>query len=249
MEDNLIRELGEDIIRSKKTVALTGAGISAESGIPTFRGSQGLWSKYDPAEYADIDAFMRNPAKVWVMIKELIDILVAAKPNAAHLALAELEGMGRLDYVITQNVDNLHQRAGSRSVIEYHGTNERLYCLECKTKFARTELCFDSIPPLCSCGGVIRPDVVFFGELIPEEARISAEREAASCQLLLVLGTSAVVYPAGNIPLIAKAAQAKVIEINLESTPLTEHVSDMLIKCPAAKIMPLIVDRVKELSA
>lgn len=249
MEDNLIRELGEDIIRSKKTVALTGAGISAESGIPTFRGSQGLWSKYDPAEYADIDAFMRNPAKVWVMIKELIDILVAAKPNAAHLALAELEEMGRLDYVITQNVDNLHQRAGSRSVIEYHGTNERLYCLECKAKFARTELCFDSIPPLCSCGGVIRPDVVFFGELIPEEGRISAEREAASCQLLLVLGTSAVVYPAGNIPLIAKAAQAKVIEINLEPTPLTEHVSDMLIKGPAAKIMPLIVDRVKELSA
>lgn len=247
MELSLIRETAREIFQSSKTVALTGAGISAESGIPTFRGSQGLWSKYDPAEFADVEAFLRNPGKVWGMIKELILIIEAARPNPAHLALAELERLGRLCCVITQNVDNLHQRGGSKSVIEYHGTNEQLYCLDCGARYPRRAISLETLPPRCQCGGVVRPDVIFFGEPIPLAARLSAEAEAGSCQLMLVVGTSAVVYPAGQLPVMAKAAGARVIELNPEETPLTGYISDWLLKGSAGQILPSVVDEVKKL--
>ena len=247
MELSLIKETAQEIFQSSKTVALTGAGISAESGIPTFRGSQSLWSKYDPAEFADVEAFLRNPGKVWQMIKELILIIEAADPNPAHLALAELERRGLLHCVITQNVDNLHQRGGSKKVIEYHGTNERLYCLDCNARYTRKAISLETLPPRCQCGGVVRPDVVFFGEPIPLEARLTAEAEAESCQLMLVVGTSAVVYPAGQLPVMAKSAGAKVIEFNMEETPLTGYISDRLLKGRAAQVLPSIVDEIKKL--
>ena len=245
--DDMIRGTALRLVHSRKSVALTGAGISAGSGIPTFRGSQGLWSKYDPAEYADIDAFMRNPAKVWVMIKELLDVITSARPNPAHIALAELEGMGLLSSVITQNVDNLHQRAGSKNVIEYHGNNERFYCLECQARYSLKDFSLKEMPPRCRCGGIIRPDVVFFGEPIPLKALISAEAEARSCELMLVVGTSAIVYPAANLPYLAKAAGAKVVEVNLEETPLTGYISDYILKGSAGEILPIIVEEVKRL--
>ncbi len=234
---------------SNFALALTGAGISVESGIPAFRGAQGLWDKYDPAEYAHIDAFMSDPFKVWKMLKELYGITLKAKPNPAHKALAELEIMGKLYAVITQNVDSLHQKAGSKKVIEFHGTGETLTCLSCRGKFRIEEINLKNVPPFCYCGGILKPDVVFFGEPIPPDALKESFELASKCDLLLVIGTSAQVYPAADIPRIAKRSGAKVIEINLEPTPLTLGVSDLFIEGRAGEILPKIVKTLKDMSA
>ena len=178
MDLQLIQRAAEDILRAKKTIAFTGAGISVESGIPDFRGAQGLWQKYDPEEYAHIDAFYSNPEKVWLMLKDMFSLIMAAKPNPAHIGLAELERMGLLSSVITQNVDGLHQAAGNTNVIEFHGSHKTLSCLKCSTKIEGTSLTLEDLPARCSrCSSLLKPDVVFFGEPIPWEAQImSIER-------------------------------------------------------------------------
>lgn len=243
----LIKRAAKDILNSQKTIALTGAGISVESGIPDFRSAQGLWSKYDPEEYAHISAFRSNPEKVWRMLKEMTELVLGAEPNPAHIALAELERMGLLSAVITQNVDGLHQRAGSKAVIEFHGSNQWLVCLECGHRQESASLSTADIPPRCpTCGSILKPDVVFFGEPIPWEAQTRAFEEAQTCELVLVIGTSAVVYPAGGIPIVAKRSGAKVAEINVEPTALTGSVSDYLLQGPASKILAKIVEEVKE---
>lgn len=244
MRDRIERAT-EWLKESEFAIALTGAGISVESGIPAFRGSQGLWDKYDPAEYATIEAFMSDPFKVWKMLKELYETVRRAEPNAAHRALAELEAMGKLRAVITQNVDSLHQRAGSRNVIEFHGSGETLTCLSCGGKFRIEDIDLENIPPLCHCGGILKPDVVFFGEPIPPEALKIAFELAERCDLLLVVGTSAQVYPAASIPRIARDSGARVVEINLEPTPLTHEVSHLFIEGKAGEILPEIVQLVK----
>jgi len=248
MDHQLIQRAAKDIFDSKKTIAFTGAGISVESGIPDFRGAQGLWQKYDPEEYAHIDAFYANPDKVWLMIKDMFSLIMAAKPNPAHMGLAELERMGLLSSVITQNVDGLHQAAGNTNVIEFHGTHRTLSCLKCSTKIEGTSLTLEDLPPRCSrCSSLLKPDVVFFGEPIPWEAQIMSFKESKSCKAVLVIGTSAVVYPAATIPITAKERGAIVIEINTEPTPLTDDVSDYLICGSAGEIIPAIVEEVKKM--
>lgn len=247
MERELIARAAEDILHSKKTVAFTGAGISVESGIPDFRGAHGLWQKYDPEEYAHIQAFYSNPDRVWLMLKEMFSLIYTAKPNPAHIGLAELERMGFLSSIITQNVDGLHHTAGSKNVIEFHGTHRTLSCLRCFTKIESSSLTPKDLPPRCSrCSSLLKPDVVFFGEPIPWEAQIMSSKESKSCGVMLVIGTSAIVYPAATIPMTAKERGATVIEINKESTPMTDQISDYLICGSAGEIIPAIVEEVKK---
>ena len=243
----MIEEAAKVISTSRKTVALTGAGISVESGIPSFRGSQGLWAKYDPMEYAHIDAFRANPGKVWAMLKEMHRIIITAKPNPAHLGLADMEKLGCLDAIITQNIDNLHQDAGSTYVIEFHGNGGVLLCLDCKTRRQREEISLEKLPPKCTCGGLLKPDVVFFGEPIPWKAMVTAREESKHCDVMLVIGTSAVVVPACDMPVLAKSGGGKIIEINIEETPLTSSVSEFIIKESAGIIMPRLVEQLRKI--
>lgn len=246
MNQQLIQRAARDILKSKKTIAFTGAGISVESGIPDFRSAGGLWERFDPEEYAHIEAFYSDPEKVWQMLKEMFTLVMQAKPNPAHLGLAELERMGLLSTVITQNVDGLHQAAGNTQVIEFHGSHRTLTCPRCATTTDGTRLTIEDLPARCPrCSSLLKPDVVFFGEPIPPMAQSISFRESRTCQVLLVIGTSAVVYPAASIPMIAKQSGATVIEINMEPTPLTGQISDYLIMGPAGKIIPAIVEEVK----
>jgi NAD-dependent deacetylase len=246
MDDKLIRRAAKDILHSKRTIAFTGAGISVESGIPDFRGAEGLWQKYDPEEYAHIDAFRSDPGRVWLMLKEMFSLIMEAKPNPAHMGLAELERMGYLSSVITQNVDGLHQLAGSRNVIEFHGTNRTLSCLKCSFTVDGSSLKMEDLPPRCSrCSSLLKPDVVFFGEPIPWDAQMASFKESRSCGVVLSIGTSAVVFPAASIPITAKEAGAIVIEINREPTTLTDEISDYLICGSAGEIIPAIVEKVR----
>lgn len=246
MDHQLIERAARDILKSKKTIAFTGAGISVESGIPDFRSAGGLWEKYNPEEYAHIEAFYANPEKVWLMLKDMFTLVMTAKPNPAHLGLAELERMGLLSTVITQNVDGLHQAAGSKNVVEFHGSHRTLSCLKCATITDGTSLTIADLPARCPhCSSLLKPDVVFFGEPIPPKAQAYSFRESRSCDAVLVIGTSAVVYPAASIPIMAKEEGATVIEINMESTPLTGQISDYLICGSAGKIIPAIVEEVK----
>jgi len=246
MDHQLIQRAAKDIVHSKKTIAFTGAGISVESGIPDFRSAQGLWQKYDPEEYAHIQAFYSNPDRVWLMLKDMFSLILTAKPNPAHIGLAELERMGYLSSIVTQNVDGLHQTAGNKNVIEFHGSHRTLSCLKCSTKIDGTSLKLKDLPPRCSrCSSLLKPDVVFFGEAIPWEAQVTSLKESKSCNVVLVIGTSAVVYPAASIPYTAKERGATIIEINKESTPLTHQISDYLICGSAGEIIPAIVEEVK----
>jgi len=239
------KQLAQMIISSRYVVALTGAGISVESGIPSFRGSQGLWNKYDPMEFAHIDAFISNPHKVWNVMKEFGAIFHRAKPNPAHRALAELERLGYLKCIITQNVDNLHQDAGSKAVIEYHGSARRLICLSCGKRYRSSEISLNILPPTCICSGILKPDLVFFGEPIPKDARMGAEREAKICDLMLVIGTSATVAPASYLPIMAKKNGAILIEINPEKTSLTRTIADHSIQKSATVVLPSIVKAIE----
>jgi len=227
--------------RSRRAVALTGAGISVESGIPDFRSPGGLWSRFDPLEYATIQAFRRNPAKVWQLLLEMDDTLTAARPNPAHFALAELEAKGLLLGVITQNVDNLHQAAGSKKVVEYHGNALRFVCDTCRVRHPRETLDFERPPLYCPCGGLIRPDVVFFGEPIPPAAQDEADDLAQACDLLLIIGTSGEVSPANFLPHTAKDHGAIIVENNLEPTRLTRSVTDYFLSGKAGTMWPLVV--------
>jgi NAD-dependent deacetylase len=245
MED-LIKRAALDIIKAKTVVALTGAGMSAESGIPTFRDPGGFWEKYDPEVYANIDTFFSQPEKPWQMVKGF-DRQVKAKPNLGHLALAEMENLGFLNEIITQNVDNLHQEAGSTDVVEFHGNLRRGVCLACGKYYKWEEISLEKLPPRCECNGILKPDAVFFGEQIPQEAFQRSYEASRNCRLMLVVGTSAVVYPAASIPQIAKQAGAMVVEINPEPTPLTDVVSDYIIRGKSGVILPEIVQEIKRL--
>ncbi len=235
---NQIKKTAELIRSSKKITALTGAGISVESGIPPFRGAGSIWDKIDPMEYAHIDAFLKNPEKVWKgLLIEMGDIIKKAKPNDGHNGLAALEKNGYLQTIITQNVDGLHQLAGNKDVIEFHGSFAMVSCMKCHKHRETIHVNLTKIPPECECGGLLRPDCVFFGEMIPEESLRRSRKIASECELMLVVGTSAVVQPASLMPEIAKNHGAIIIEINPESTPLSHRVSDYLLKGTAGEIM------------
>ena len=242
-----LREAAEIIKKSKNMIALTGAGVSVESGIPDFRSSGGLWDRYDPAIYATIQSFNRMPERVWDMIFEMIELAVTAKPNNAHYALAELESMGLLKALITQNIDNLHQEAGSRNVIEFHGNATRLVCQRCSREYDSDEfdLSRKEIPRCGSCDNILKPSVVFFGEVIPSEALYQSGLFAQKADVVLVAGTSAIVYPAASIPQQARRNGAKIIEFNIEETELTHRGTDILILGSAGKTLPELVNMLK----
>ncbi|UCH00830.1 MAG: NAD-dependent deacylase [Deltaproteobacteria bacterium] len=244
--DELIQEAARSILGSKLTIALTGAGISVESGIPDFRSRGGLWDRFDPDEYATINSFKRSPEKVWEMLREMEETIDAAETNEAHTGLAELERMGLLQTVITQNVDNLHQEAGSRDVIEYHGNSRSLTCLWCNNSYDYKEK-KGEYPPRCECGKILKPDVIFFGEAIPFDAMTRSTQLASTCQVLLIIGTSAVVFPFNLLPRQAKQAGSKIIEINLEKTALTDHIIDIFLQGKASVKVSQLVSVVREL--
>ncbi|GAB6162297.1 NAD-dependent protein deacetylase [Desulfothermus naphthae] len=207
--------------KAKFPVAFTGAGISVPSGIPDFRSPGGLWTKYDPMKVATAEAIYNNPKEVWEFLLETLDLLEKSQPNPAHIALAELENNDKLKGIITQNIDNLHQRAGSKNVVEYHGNFERFYCAKCGKKYNKDEvkkIIATQIPPNCKCNGLIRPDVVFFGEPIPHRAIIDSDNLIKNCDLIVICGTSGEVSPANTIPRIVKRNGGSVIEINLGHT-------------------------------
>ena len=252
--------------RLSNIVVLTGAGISAESGVPTFRGPGGLWENHRPEDLATPEAFRRDPNLVWRWYAWRQGIVHDAKPNAAHEALARFEaGLTRgTYYLITQNVDNLHQKAGNRNVIEFHGNMLHAKCMKCGKRYGYKQVLMEleeRFPPRCACGGILKPDAVFFGEAIPTDALEKSFTEAEDCDLMLVIGTSAQVEPAASLPLIAKGMnpqlrgpriipipkdQCYVIEINWEPTPLTGRVSDFLIQGTAGEVLFLIEQTIKE---
>ncbi len=246
--DDLIKRAARDLAAATHAVALTGAGISTESGIPPFRGQGGLWERFDPMEIAHIDALMRDPTKVWkLLIKEMKDILDRARPNDAHLGLAKLEKLGILKTVITQNVDGLHQLAGNTDVIEFHGNFAWQRCMDCNRRIETAKVDLTCIPPRCECHGIFRPEAVFFGELIPPQALWRSQQAASECEVMLVIGTSALVQPAASMPVVAKRSGAKVIEINSETTPLTDDISDYLILGKAGETMNRILAELAQL--
>jgi NAD-dependent deacetylase len=189
-------ELAALIRKRQPCVVLTGAGISTESGIPDFRSRTGIWAQYDPMEYATIDAFRRDPVKVWDFYARRLEVLTTAEPNDGHRALAELERLGLVEAVITQNIDGLHQRAGSREVIEVHGSIRTASCLACGERQALVE----AMPRCPNCGEILKPDVVMFGELLPPDAIDRAFELARQASLLLVVGSALEVYPVAGLP-------------------------------------------------
>jgi len=240
-----MKEVAEEIIKSKFCIALTGAGISTESGIPDFRSKDGLWSRYDINEYGYLQSFLKNPEKVWKMLAEMAELFEKAKPNPAHYALAELEKLGLLKAVITQNVDGLHQEAGSKKVIEFHGSFNTLTCLNCGKKYSKEEINLKNLPR-CTCNGILKPDIVFFGEPIPTKALNEAFELANKSDLILVIGTSCAVYPAAELPIIVKRNGGKIIEINREESELS-YLADYKLLGKAGEILPKLVEEVKKL--
>lgn len=238
------KKVAELIKEKGYVVAFTGAGISADSGIPTFRGGQGLWEKYDPMEYAHIGSFQNDPAKVWVMLREMAQTIFASRPSPAHKALGDLEKMGYLKAVITQNVDGLHQEAGNSNVIEYHGNHRWLVCQKCHTRAPFTSAVLPLMPyPRCeTCNRPLKPDVVFFGEGIPMMEMIRANEEAQKCNVMIIIGTSGVVYPAAEIPYISKSKGAVVVEINVEESAFTSSITDHFFAGSASDVLPGILE-------
>ncbi len=246
--DELIKQAARDLSEAKMVTALTGAGISVESGIPPFRGKGGLWEKYDPMEVAHIDAFLQDPTKVWnLLFKDMKEVLDKAEPNDSHKGLAKLEELGILKTIITQNVDGLHQMAGNTDVIEFHGNMAWQKCMDCHKRYETHDIDINRIPPRCSCDGILRPEAVLFGEMIPQAALWRSRQVAQDCDVMLVIGTSAIVQPAALMPIVAKDTGAKVIEINPERTLLTDDISDYLISGTAGDVMNRIIADLEKL--
>lgn len=233
----------ENLKKAKSVVFFTGAGISAESGIPTFRGKDGIWNKLKPEELANFDAFMRNPEMVWEWYNHRKKIIHNSQPNAGHLTIAEMQNYFSEVTVVTQNIDNLHRRAGSKIVYELHGNIERNFCVDCK-KFVNEELDFSRGIPRCDCGGLIRPDVVWFGEMLPEQQFSASEKAAMNSNIFFVVGTSAVVYPAAGLIYTAKYSGSVIVEINIEETELSSH-ADYSFFGKAGEILPKILNDFK----
>lgn len=259
--ENLIKQAANELIGSRYAIVLTGAGISTESGVPDFRGPQGIWTTNKGAEakaYERYDLFLRAPKSYWAEVSGSDGTYGAfyreirkAEPNSGHHALAELEELGLIKRLITQNIDGLHEKAGNKNVIYYHGSVCKLRCASCGARFGFDEVSLEKLPPLCKCGGVIKYDVVHFKEPIPYDVVEKAQDEVSKCDLMLICGTSAVVYPFAALPRMLKLngkSDATIIEVNAEPTPLThEGISSYLIQGKTGDILPAIVEAVKAL--
>jgi len=270
--EDLVKRAAKDLAESEYAIALTGAGMSTESEIPDFRGPKGVWTTNKEAEakaYQRYELFLSNPRAYWEEILGLQgtygtfhEQIRQAQPNPGHYALAELEALGILKCVITQNIDGLHKKAGNKRVLEYHGSVNAVRCISCSSRFAWEEVSLDELPPRCKCGAILKDDVVHFKEPIPLDVMTESEKEALGCDLMLICGTSAVVYPFANLPRMARfpsgesvpgldvkghKANVKIIEVNADPTPLThEGVSDYLIQGKTGEILPRIVKEVKK---
>lgn len=234
----LLNEAAKTIRAAKHVIAFTGAGISVESGIPPFRGSGGIWNKYDP-KLLDIDYYLHNQELCWISIREMFyDFFNVAKPNKAHLLLARMEQAGMLKAVITQNIDNLHQEAGSRTVYEFHGNSKKLVCLKCFKEYHAGDFDLKKIPPLCkNDGSILKPNFVFFGDGIPPGAYTASFRNAEICDVCLIIGSTGEVMPASYIPGTARSHGATIIEINPEPSNFTRKVTDIFLQGRAGEVM------------
>jgi NAD-dependent deacetylase len=235
----------DHLFKARRIVFFTGAGISAESGIPTFRGKDGIWNKLKPEELANFDAFMQNPKMVWEWYNHRKKIIHDSQPNAGHNAIAEMQNLFDEVTVVTQNIDNLHRRAGSKNVFELHGNIERNYCVNCHT-FFNEELDFSNGVPECKCGGLIRPDVVWFGEYLPQDQFTGGEDAARNSNMFFVIGTSAVVYPAAGLVHEAKRSGSFIVEVNIEETDISS-ICNQSFYGEAGKVLLAIVDEIKKI--
>ncbi len=269
--DSLIRRAVDDLAASEYAIALTGAGMSTESGIPDFRGPSGIWTTNRKAEaqaYRRYELFLNDARTYW---EEMLGMrgtcgmfyeeIEKAAPNAGHHALAELEALGVLKCVITQNIDGLHRKAGSKRVLEYHGSVHALRCISCRSRHARDDVCLDVLPPRCICGAALKYDVVHFNEAIPSDVMKESEAEVLRCDLMIICGTSAVVHPFASLPGLARSRPYRslpnsgipghekgvtIIEVNDEPTPLTHGgVSDCFIRGKTGDLLPAIVEEAK----
>ena len=239
----MFESISEQIKNYKKIVFVTGAGISQESGIPTFRGKDGLWRNYDPMKLATIDAFYDNPKLVWEWYNERRNNIFQAQPNPGHSAIAELEKHTQVT-VLTQNIDGLHKKAGSSNVLELHGSIVKIKCSVCDYNEEILTEIFD-FPPLCKCGNILRPDVVWFGEPLPQDVWQNAIEFASQCDLMVIVGTSLVVSPANTLPLYAKQNNATLIEINPENTELSGEM-DEIIRNTSVETLPKLISLFKK---
>ena len=245
---NIYQEAAKKIVESHYCVAFTGAGISVESGIPPFRGRNGLWNKYDPMTF-EIDYFLQNTARSWEIIREIFyDLFGHVLPNTAHYALAEMEQRGLLKSVITQNVDNLHKDAGNKEVYEFHGSLKQIICLHCGQKVNVAQVDMNHLPPTClTCGGPMKPDVVFFGEAIPESAASKSIYASQRADCMILIGTTGTVAPANTLPFRAKAGGTTIIEINPDPSEYTDQVTDIFIRDNATRAMEHLMEAIDEL--
>jgi NAD-dependent deacetylase len=250
MEHNRIEKAAELIKESAYTVAFTGAGISVESGIPPFRGEGGLWSTYDP-QILNLETYLNSPEESWPAIKKLFyDFFGEARPNSAHFALAEMERLGMLNEIITQNIDHLHQLAGSRRVHEFHGRSNYFVCTRCKRYYKSSEIILEEQPPRClstTCKSLLKPDFVFFGEGIPQPAYEASLLAVQNAKVLIIIGTSGEIMPASNLPNIAKQAGSAIIEINPNKSRFTLSISDVFIQAKASEGLNAVLEALKSL--
>jgi len=239
----MFESIKDQIKENRKIVFVTGAGISQESGIPTFRGKDGLWRNYDAMKLATIDAFYENPKLVWEWYNERRENIFSVSPNQGHKAIADLEKYAKV-VILTQNIDGLHQKVGSSEVLELHGSIVKIKCTVCDF---RDEIItkFSEIPPLCKCGNILRPDVVWFGESLQEDVWKHAMIQASQCDIMIIVGTSLVVSPANTLPIYAKQNNAYLIEINPEKTEMSSEM-DLTINDTSANVLPKILSLFKE---
>jgi NAD-dependent deacetylase len=234
--------VSQNLINSQKIVFVTGAGISQESGIPTFRGKDGYWRKHDPMKLASIDAFFDDPHLVWEWYEDRRKNILMAKPNEGHFAIANMEKFRDVT-VLTQNIDGLHQRSGSTNVLELHGSIIRIKCTVCDFSGDIIED-FESLPPKCECGNILRPDVVWFGEALSEEVWKNAIKEASSCDVMIIAGTSLAVSPANTLPIYAKQNGATLIEVNPEKTVMSNDM-DLSMQTTSTNALPKMLSVLK----
>jgi NAD-dependent deacetylase len=255
-QERAIEEASKIIHQSRHVVAMVGAGMSVESGIPPFRGVGGLWTRVGEPDMRGYQRFLDDPEGHWRNLlnperegprAEFRESFAKARPNPGHYALVELEEMGILKYIITQNLDNLHREAGSQNVAEIHGNRHKLRCIECNLRWMREEFPIRELPPRCpECGGLIKGDGVSFGEPIPRDVLSVCYRETEMCDCMVIIGTSALVYPAASFPADARMRGASLIEVNTDDSALT-HLCDVVLQGPSGQVLPDLVQGIRRL--